>query len=416
MSHIDVGAPLRVIMISRACLIGAYQSKLEAIASHPDIELTAVVPAFWREGARYARLEQVYTEGYQLIVVPVAWNGRFHWHYFPTVSSLLAAVRPDLLHMDEEPYNVATYHALRAARRAGVKALFFSWQNLNRRYPWPFRHLEHWVYSASAAAIAGTEGAAEVLRLKGYNGPLRVIPQFGVDPDLYRPASGDPGHRPWPGQGVAPGDGHNPFPFTIGYAGRLVPEKGLDTLVEAVANLPGEWRLLICGWGPWRARLERALARLGLRERVTFREDVSTTEMPAQYAAMDVLVLPSRTRPNWKEQFGRVLIEAMACGVPVVGSDSGAIPGVIGDAGLVFPEGNAGALCDHLAALMADPERRRTLGARGRRRVLDCYTQERIAEQTVALYRAIFSGQLSAVSRPLNDDPRGDETRPSRRA
>jgi glycosyltransferase involved in cell wall biosynthesis len=377
------------MMISRACLSGAYQSKLEAIAAHPDIELTAVVPAFWREGSRYVRLEQVYTEGYQLVVAPVAWNGRFHLHYFPTVSSLLADVRPDLLHMDEEPYNVATYHALRAARRIGVKALFFSWQNLNRQYPWPFQRLERWVYGASAAAIAGTEGAAEVLRLKGYDGPLRVIPQFGVDPDLYRPANGDPGDRPWPGQRMDSRDGRSPSPFTIGYAGRLVPEKGLDTLVKAVAGLSGEWRLLICGWGPWRARLERALGRLGLRERVTFREGVSTTEMPAQYAAMDVLVLPSRTRPNWKEQFGRVLIEAMACGVPVLGSDSGAIPGVIGDAGLVFPEGNAVALRGHLAALMADPERRRALGASGRRRVLDCFTQERIAEQTVTLYRAL---------------------------
>ncbi len=361
------------MMISRACLIGAYQSKLEAIASHPDIELTAVVPAFWREGSRVVRLEQAYIEGYQLIVAPVAWNGRFHLHYFPTVSSLLASVRPDLLHMDEEPYNLATYHAFRAARRAGVRALFFSWQNIERRYPGPFRRLERWVYRTADAAIAGTDGAAEVLRRKGYDGTLRVIPQFGVDPGLYQPAAGIPGDRP----------------FTIGYAGRLVPEKGLDTLVEAVAGLAGEWRLLFCGWGPWRNRLEGDLGRLGLMERVTFHEGVATTEMPTQYAAMDALVLPSRTRRNWKEQFGRVLIEAMACGVPVVGSDSGAIPGVIGDAGLVFPEGDAEALRGHLAALMADPGRRRDLGARGRRRVLDSFTQERIAKETVALYRAL---------------------------
>lgn len=360
-------------MISRACLIGAYQSKLEAIASHPDIELTAVVPAFWREGNRVVRLEQAYTEGYQLIVAPVALNGRFHLHYFPTAASLLASVRPDLLHMDEEPYNLASYHALRAARRAGVRSLFFSWQNIERRYPMPFRHLERWVYGAASAAIAGTTGAAEVLRRKGYQGTLRVIPQFGVDPNLFRPATGGAGDRP----------------FTIGYAGRLVPEKGLDTLVEAVAGLEGEWRLLLCGWGPWRARLERDLVRRGLMARVTFRDGVAATEMPAHYAAMDVLVLPSRTRSNWKEQFGRVLIEAMACGVPVVGSDSGAIPGVIGDAGLIFPEGDAVALRGHLATLMADPRQREDLGARGRQRVLDCFTQKRVAEQTVDLYRAL---------------------------
>jgi glycosyltransferase involved in cell wall biosynthesis len=398
------------MMISRACLIGAYQSKLEAIASHPDIELTAVVPAFWREGSRYVRLEQTYTEGYQLIVAPVAWNGRFHLHYFPTVSSLLAGVRPDLLHMDEEPYNLATYHALRAARRVGVRTLFFSWQNLDRRYPWPFRRLERWVHRAADAAIAGTEGAAEVLRRKGYEGTLRVIPQFGVDPHLFRPATDTPDDRTWPSQRLGSGNGLRPFPFTIGYAGRLVPEKGLDTLVEAVGALSGDWRLLICGWGPWRARLEHRLKRLGLMGRVTFREDVSATKMPAQYAAMDVLVLPSRTRPNWKEQFGRVLIEAMACGVPVVGSDSGAIPGVIGDAGLVFPEGDAMALRDHLATLMADPNRRRALGARGRQRVLERFSQERIADQTVALYRALCQG------REPRPGPGGDDAASSPRA
>jgi glycosyltransferase involved in cell wall biosynthesis len=363
------------MMISRACLVGAYQSKLEAIASHPDIELTVVVPAFWREGSRVVRLEQVYTAGYQLVVAPVIWNGSFHLHYFPTASSLLADVRPDLLHMDEEPYNVATYHALRAARRAGVRSLFFSWQNIHRRYPEPFRRLERWVYRTADAAIAGTAAAAAVLRRKGYDGPLRVIPQFGVDADVYQPAPGTPSDRP----------------FTIGYAGRLVSEKGLDTLVEAVAGLQGDWRLLFCGWGPWRPRLERDLGRLGFAERVTFCEGVAAIDMPACYHAMDVLVLPSRTRRNWKEQFGRVLVEAMACGVPVVGSDSGAIPSVIGNAGLVFPEGDANALRAHLAALRDQPARRRDLAALGRKRVLDCFAQQRIAAETVALYRAMYA-------------------------
>ena len=390
------------MMISRACLIGAYQSKLEAIASYPDIELTVVVPAFWREGSRYLRLEQAHMEGYQLIVAPVAWNGWFHLHHFPTVSSLLASVRPDLLHMEEEPYNLATYHALRAARRVGVRTLFFSWQNLHRRYPWPFRQLERWVHRAADAAIAGTEDAAQVLRRKGYEGTLRVIPQFGVDPNLFRPTSSEPGDHPWPSQGPGSRNGRSPFPFTIGYAGRLVPEKGLDTLMEAMGTLSGDWRLLICGWGPWRRRMEHRLRRLGLSERVTFREDVPASKMPAQYAAMDVLVLPSRTRPNWKEQFGRVLIEAMSCGVPVVGSNSGAIPSVIGDAGLVFPEGDATALHDHLAALMADPNRRRALGAQGRQRVLERFTQEHIADQTVALYRALYQGDETAA-RPAGD-------------
>jgi glycosyltransferase involved in cell wall biosynthesis len=115
--------------------------------------------------------------------------------------------------------------------------------------------------------------------------------------------------------------------------------------------------------------------------------------MPAFYAGLDLYVQPSLTRTNWKEQFGRVLIEAMACQVPVIGSDSGEIPHVLGDAGLVFPEGNAAALRAQIETLRSDPSRRAQVGARGRRRVLDNYTQEIIASRTYAFYRRIVHSQ-----------------------
>jgi len=103
-----------------------------------------------------------------------------------------------------------------------------------------------------------------------------------------------------------------------------------------------------------------------------------------------VLVVPSRTRPNWKEQFGRVIVEAMACGVPVIGSSSGAIPDVIGDAGLIVPEGDRAALAGALRGLMSDPDRRRDLAERGRARVLARYTQAQVAAQTVDVYRSML--------------------------
>ena len=101
--------------------------------------------------------------------------------------------------------------------------------------------------------------------------------------------------------------------------------------------------------------------------------------------------MPSRTRPNWKEQFGRVIIEAMACGVPVIGSDSGEIPHVIGDAGLVFSEGDAGGLRDHLARLQAEPGLAEALGELGRQRVLEHFTQASIARRTAAVYAEMMS-------------------------
>lgn len=212
-----------------------------------------------------------------------------------------------------------------------------------------------------------------MLRDKGYAGPLRIIPQFGVDPDLFSPTERPPQHE-----------------FTVGYAGRLVAEKGLHTLVNALATLGGSWRLLLCGAGPLRQELEARCAVLSLGDRVLFCGHLPTARMPELYGQMDVLVLPSLTRPNWKEQFGRALVEAMACGVAVVGSDSGEIPHVIGEAGLLFPEGDARALARALTTLRDDPVRRQELGLRGRQRVLAHFTQARVAAETVSFYRFLL--------------------------
>src|SRR4029078_4543437 len=93
----------------------------------------------------------------------------------------------------------------------------------------------------------------------------------------------------------------------------------------------------------------------GVAQRVEFAGAVSSQEIPKAFAAMDAMALPSLTRKNWKEQFGRVLSEPMACETPVIGSDSGEIPNVIGDAGLVAPEGDATALRAGIASPGSDP-------------------------------------------------------------
>jgi len=169
--------------------------------------------------------------------------------------------------------------------------------------------------------------------------------------------------------------------------GRLVEEKGGDLLLESLSRLEGTWRAYIQGSGPQREALEAQARRLGIADRASFEGWISSAQMPAFYRQLDVLVVPSRTRPNWKEQFGRVLIEAMACGVPVVGADSGEIPHVVGDAGLIFPEDDAAALHDCLARLRREPELHAHLARRGRERVLAHYTQARVAMETYEVYR-----------------------------
>jgi glycosyltransferase involved in cell wall biosynthesis len=364
---------MRVLMLSKACLVGLYQRKLEHIAAHPAVTaLQVLVPPFWRDERGEMPLERAYTQGYDLCTTPMHFNGSFHLHYYPDFGRAAAAFRPDLIHIDEEPYNLATWLALRTAQKIGARSLFFSWQNIARRYPPPFAWGEAWVLKNIDYALMGTESAGEVWRAKGYQKPYAVLPQFGVDVDLFQP----------------PAQLHT-GPLRIGYIGRLVREKGVDLLLWACHELPAaDWSLQIIGGGPEEANLRALAESLGLGEKITWGGQVPSMQMPALYAGLDVLVLPSRTLPNWKEQFGRVLIEAMAAGVVVVGSDSGAIPDVIGPAGLVFREEDAGHLCEHLAHLLKDAGLRAHLAKRGRERAESEFSHQGVAAQSVAAYQA----------------------------
>ncbi|HAM45943.1 MAG TPA: glycosyl transferase family 1, partial [Propionibacteriaceae bacterium] len=223
---------MRVLMVSKACIVGSYQKKLEELAAFPDIDLTVVVPPLWKDERGALHLEQVYTDGYHFVVSPLAFNGHFHLHFFPALPKLMRALRPDILHIDEEPYNLSTWLAVRAACSVGARSVFFTWQNLVRRYPPPFSWMEQNVLASVAYGIAGNQEAIQVWRSKGYRGKMAVIPQFGVDPDLY------PFRSPRRLDGA---------PLVIGYAGRLVEEKGVDLLLRAAAQLDGDWTVRILG-------------------------------------------------------------------------------------------------------------------------------------------------------------------------
>jgi glycosyltransferase involved in cell wall biosynthesis len=365
-------------MVSKALVVGVYQKKLEEMAALPDIELLALVPPYWHESrVGVQRLERMYLKGYHLIDLPMRLNGRHHIHYYPRIGRYIRAFKPDIVHIDEEPYNWVTLHTALQARMRRAKVLFFSWQNLYRRYPPPFRMIELVNYRLCQAGVAGNQEAVGVLRRKGYRGRLEVIPQFGVDPDIYSP----PENR----ERAAP---------VIGFAGRLVPEKGADVLLEAVGKMKSRAaRVLIIGNGSERSRLEHRAGYLGIRDRITFRGVLASGDMPEALREMDVLVVPSRSRPNWKEQFGRVIIEAMACGVPVLGADSGEIPNVIGNRDLVFPEGDSTTLAKLLDVVTGDRRCRDDLGVLARQRVLDHYTQASVAWRYYDLYRSLLEGK-----------------------
>ncbi len=361
-------------MVSKACVVGTYQSKLEALASYPGMDLVLITPPYWREPGRVLRYEPLHTRGYRTYVMRQRLNGRFHVHWYPGLTNLVAQLRPDLVHIDEEPADVVAWQCQRAANLAGARTLFFTWQNLYRPVPLPFRSFQHYVFKESSAAISGNRAAHKVLRRKGYPGPISIIPQFGFDDERFTP--GEP--RP------------TDSTTRILFAGRFVQEKGVLDLMRAAHRLTGEWCVRFIGGGPLESRLRSLAADPALAGRVEVTANVPSKAMPDMMRWASVLVQPSQTRPNWKEQFGRSVCEAMCTEVPVVVSDSGELPFVAGDGGLIVPEGDVAALTVALQRLVNDPALRARIGRQGRARVQSQFTQRAVAKHTLDVYERVL--------------------------
>ncbi|UNK70140.1 glycosyltransferase [Microbacterium sp. H1-D42] len=278
----------------------------------------------------------------------------------------------DVIDIHEEPFALATAEILliRWLRRQRAPYVLYSAQNISKRYPLPFRWLERAALrGASGISVCNAE-AGVISVTKGFPGEPRLIP-LGVDVEPLSAA----GHRPAHGErDVA----------VVGFVGRLVEEKGVQVLLDAVAAQP-TLRARIAGSGPLSTEINARATELGIADRVEFVGAIAPDRMGEFYASLDVLAVPSVPTASWTEQFGRVAVEAMAVGVPVVASDAGALPDVVGGAGLVVPHGDASALGEALVRA-AGPDRV-ALQAAGFARAAEC-SWEAVADQYQALYRS----------------------------
>jgi glycosyltransferase involved in cell wall biosynthesis len=379
---------MRIALISKTFVPDAAQRQLEWLAQQPGVELALITPRAWRgDDGRTSTFMPTYTRGYQARPLELRFNGHYHHFAYLGLERTIDELRPDLLHIDEEPYNYAGFQAQRIATARRIPTVFVALQSIYRRYPPPYALFEQYNYRRTAHIISVNSDVEAVIRRKGYTGRSSVFYVYGVDPEIVYPRPREP----------RMGD-----QFIVGYIGRLIFDKGLGVLIEAIASLPPSFRLRLVGDGPDREALEQRAASKGVAQRVEFAGAVPSQEIPQALSAIDVMALPSLTRKNWKEQFGRVLIEAMACETPVIGSDSGEIPNVVGDAGLITPEGDARALAAAIARLGSDPALCADLARRGREHVLERFTQEQVARRTAALYVEVLSG--AGHSRLPGDD------------
>ncbi len=369
---------LRVLFVSHAYVVGVNQGKLAAIAQHTKVGLLA--PKTWQSQGwnRAIALETPYPniETYPSNILFSGRGGAYLYNPF-RIWQVLRQFRPDILQAEVEVFSLCALELALWSRLTKIPLVIFGWENMDRQL-FLRQWIKDFVLKTAPLIIVGNRDGKDVLKKWNYQGLIEVMPQIGVDEQMFTPQ-------------IAQATSQSEI--NIGFLGRIVPEKGIDLLIKAAEQLKQQglsFKLIICGSGPTKPSLQQQAEQANIADSIVWRDAVPHDQVPQEIGKFDILVLPSRSVNTWKEQFGHVLIEAMAIGIPTVGSTCGEIPNVIDHPELVFKEGNVEELVAILSRLISDEAFRQATGEYCLNRAHQCYTHERIAKRSVALWEKVL--------------------------
>jgi len=372
----------RLLTIGHSYVIGANRRLAHELARLPYWDVTAVAPAKFRGDFGWHALQSEPFEACSVEPVGARFTRPVHLMLYGRRLRELLKQRWDLVHCWEEPYVTAAAQVA-AATPCQVPLVFSTFQNIAKRYPPPFNWIERHVLNRADGVVAFGQTALQVLAARGFSSARSCVIPAGVDTIRFAPDS-SARDKVRAMLGWADDD------LVIGFLGRFVPEKGLDVLTGTLDRLSLPWRALFVGGGP----LERQLRAWGQRygDRVAVTTTVGHDDVQGWLNAMDVLCAPSQTTGRWREQFGRMLIEAFACGIPVVASRSGEIPFVVGDAGVLVDEADERGWKDAIERVLTVPPLRTLLATRGRERAVSLHDWSVIARQHASFFEQIIEG------------------------
>jgi glycosyltransferase involved in cell wall biosynthesis len=383
-----VNGPRRLVTIGHSYVVAENRRLAHemALAGRGRWHVTAIAPSTFRGDLRQIDLEPLDGEACEVIPLEVRRDRIPHLMSYRGLRAAFSA-GADVVHCWEEPY---VFAGAQIARRVPPTSLLVmaTFQNLRKAYPWPLSAFEHESMRRADGWIAFGHTVAETLEpLPDYaEKPHRVIPP-GVDVQRFRP-------DPQAGAAMRRRLGWTEDALVVGYLGRFAPQKGVTDLCAALDRMESPWHALFVGGGPLLGELEQFAARYP--GRVHIATDVQHSEVPHWLNAMSLLCAPSRTTSAWREQFGRMLIEGMACGIPVLASDSGEMPVVIRDAGHVLPESDPPTWARALDRHLADPDTRELMARRGVERANTFFAWPVVARRHLEFFDALLDARPPA--------------------
>ncbi len=361
----------------------------EAFTHHPSVELTVIVPqkvavptGKYTKRFLVAKKEK---QEYELLTVPLRdpYNYRRGFE-INLLFNAMRKIRPDIIHIFDELTSRYLFQVTWLSRLIwpSPKVLFYGFENmpfrLSRRakLKWNLTWLK-----LAGGAVANSE-ALNNIRKAGFpqNRPLERI-FWGIPTDVFKPMDKQKLRAKF----------NLDCDYIVGFVGQLIPEKGVRVFLAALCHLPKNVHGLIVGDGPLRAELELLAMSAKLKDRVHFVGVAPQFDVPKYINCMDVIAVPSLTMPCWKEQYGRVIAEALACGIPVVASDSGAIPEVAGHAALVVKEGDSVALASTLHSVLFSDSIRESLSQVGLERARAELSTDVFVKNLLRLYQRVMS-------------------------
>ncbi len=380
---------MRVLVVSHTYISTINRDKWKRLVDlYDDITVDVIFPNRWPTCLFNHKVEQgvVHRHGrcrFRALDAVAAGNEVRYRYLWKELYLLLKELRPDIIHVEQGVCALSYTQLYVCARLLGIKPkfIFFTWVNWKQKSRLSdyliWRWVERFNCAFSHGAITGNQEAKKIINKHLGRKPIIVLPQLGVSQKIFSPARKTSFLRK----------------KRIMYLGRFVAEKGIFLLFNAFKSLREKidgWELVFIGRGPVEEQLKEEIIKNNMQKDVFIKQPVIHEKLGDLYQLSDIVVLPSCDTLLWREQFGHVLIEAMACRVAVVGSSAGEIPHVIADAGVVFRQSDELHLANCLYLLMSDDALRSEYAKKGYERVMKLYTHEAIAHKTYSFWSQLL--------------------------